>query len=80
MSALQSASSPPARERKRDAMSSWLGNQVHEMDALYLGLARTIYIRCIYGTFGRELPNIQSFTVNIYGSGQPYLYPPVNSC
>jgi len=31
--------------------------------AVYVGLARTIYIRCIYGIFGRE---ITKFTV-IYG-------------
>jgi len=31
--------------------------------ALYVGLARTIYIRCIYGIFGRE---ITKYTV-IYG-------------
>jgi len=30
---------------------------------VYLGLARTIYIRCIYGNFGRE---ITKYTV-IYG-------------
>ena len=34
-----------------------------------VGLARTIYIRCIYGVFGRE---ITKYTVYIYGSGQPY--------
>jgi hypothetical protein len=39
----------------------------------YVGLARTIYIRCIYGSFGRA-PNIRSYTVYIYGSGQPYWY------
>jgi len=38
-----------------------------------LGLARTIYIRCIYGVFGRKInKNIRSYTVYIYGSGQPY--------
>jgi len=35
----------------------------------HLGLARTIYIRCIYGIFRRE---ITKYTVCIYGSGQPY--------
>jgi hypothetical protein len=29
------------------------------------------YIRCIYGIFGK-LPYIRSYTVYIYGSGQPY--------
>ena len=41
----------------------------------YVGLARTIYIRCIYGIFGRE--NTQStviYGVYIYGPGQPYAY------
>ena len=37
-----------------------------------LGLARTIYIRCIHGVFGRE---IIKYTVYIYGSGQPYKCP-----
>ena len=31
-----------------------------------VGLARTIFIRCIYGTFGRESSNIRSYTVYIY--------------
>jgi len=35
-----------------------------------LGLARTIYIRCIYSVFGR---GITKYTVYIYGSGQPYI-------
>jgi hypothetical protein len=37
---------------------------------LHIGLARTIYIRCMYGVLGR---NINKYTV-IYGSGEPYLY------
>jgi hypothetical protein len=37
----------------------------------YIGLARTIYIRCIYGTFAGKLQNIQSYTVYTYGSGRP---------
>ena len=37
-----------------------------------IGLARTLYIRCIYGIFGREITNIRSYTVHIYGFGQPY--------
>jgi len=43
------------------------------MNRIYVQLARTIYmvyIRCIFGTFGRE---IAKCTV-IYGSGQPYIY------
>ena len=39
-----------------------------------VGLARTIYIQFIYGIFGRESPNIRSYTVYIYGSGKPYAY------
>jgi hypothetical protein len=35
----------------------------HTVHTLYLGLARTIYMRCIYGIFGRE---ITKYTV-IYG-------------
>jgi len=31
-----------------------------------------IYIRYSCGVFGKTPPNIQSFTVHIYGSGQPY--------
>jgi len=49
----------------------------------YIGLARTIHIRCIYGIFGREITKytvIYAYTVymwfwptlTIYGSGQPY--------
>jgi len=30
-----------------------------------------IYIRCIYGIFGRE---ITIYMVYIYGSGQPYVF------
>jgi len=41
----------------------------------YLGLARTIYI---YGVFtvilAGKSPKIRSYTVYIYGSGQPYTY------
>jgi hypothetical protein len=42
---------------------------------LYIRMAKTIYIRCIYGKLGRE---ITKYTV-IYGacthgSGQPYAY------
>ena len=33
----------------------------------FVGLARTVYIQCIYGIFGR---GIIKYTVNIYGSGQ----------
>ena len=34
----------------------------------YIGLARTIYMRCIYRIFGRESPNIRSYTVYVCGS------------
>ena len=38
----------------------------------YLGLARTIYIRCIYGIFCREITEYTViYGVYIYGSGQP---------
>ena len=40
-----------------------------------VGLARNIYIRCIYGISGRKITiykYIRSCTVYIYGSGQPY--------
>jgi|AntDeeMetagen134_2_1112570.scaffolds.fasta_scaffold38457_1 hypothetical protein len=35
---------------------------------LHEGLAKTIYIRCLYGVFGRE---ITKYTVYKYGFGQP---------
>jgi len=38
----------------------------------WLGLARTMYIRCIYGILAEKSPNIRSYTVYINGSGQPY--------
>ena len=42
---------------------------------VYIELARTIYIRYIYVIFGREITKntakIRSYTVYIYGSGQP---------
>ena len=42
---------------------------------LYVGLARTVYIRCVYITSGRETTKyIRSYTVYINGSGQPYIY------
>ena len=40
---------------------------------MYNGLARTIYIRCIYGIFGREITEYMVIRC-IYGSGQPYVY------
>jgi len=49
-----------------------------ELGTVLLGLARTIYIRCIYGIFAVFLtgtsPNIRSYTVYIYGSGQPQVF------
>ena len=38
---------------------------------LLLGLARTIYIRCVYGNLAGKSPYIRSYTVYINGSGQP---------
>jgi len=38
---------------------------------IYVGLARTIYLQCKYGNFGRE---ITKYTVHIYSSGKPYIY------
>ena len=36
------------------------------------GLVRTIYIRCVYGVFGREITEYTViYAVHIYGSGQP---------
>jgi len=37
----------------------------------FIGLARTIIIRSIHGLFGRESPNIRSYTAYIYSSDQP---------
>jgi hypothetical protein len=37
-----------------------------------VGLARTIYIRCIYGILGREIIKYTViYGIYIYGSGQP---------
>ena len=44
-----------------------------DIDRAIIGLARTIYIRFIYTMFlAGKTPNIRSYTVFIYGSGQPY--------
>ena len=44
-----------------------------DIDRAIIGLARTIYIRFIYTMFlAGKTPNIRSYTVYIYGSGQPY--------
>jgi len=41
----------------------------------HLGLARTIYIYGVYTVFlAGKSPNIRSYTVHIYGSGQPYTH------
>jgi len=41
----------------------------------YLGLARAIYIDGVYTVFLAGIsPRIRSYTVNIYGSGQPCAY------
>ena len=39
---------------------------------IYIYIYIYINIRCIHGIFGRESPNIWSYTEYIYGSGQPY--------
>ena len=44
-------------------------------NTVYIELARTIYIyiRCIYGKFGREITQCMvMYGVYVYGSGQPY--------
>jgi len=47
----------------------------HPTQSTYIELARTIYIYGVYtvNLAGRS-PNIRSYTVHIYGSGQPYTY------
>jgi len=41
---------------------------------IYVGLARTLYIRCLYGIFGREITkNTVIYGVYMYASGQPYI-------
>jgi hypothetical protein len=47
------------------------------VNRIYLGLARTIYIRCIYGNFGRENTK---YTViyGVYIRFWPTLYIPIN--
>ena len=43
---------------------------------IWLGLARIIYIRCIYGIYGRELTKYTViYNEFIYGSGQPRPWP-----
>jgi hypothetical protein len=46
------------------------GSDIHLLRS-FVGLAKTIYMRCIYGILGRE---IIKYTVYIYGSGQPYSF------
>jgi len=36
------------------------------MQCKHLGLARTIYMRCIYDILAGESPNIRSYTMYIY--------------
>ena len=58
-------------------MDSWVLNTRHEQQLqsvyVWIGLARAVYIRCLYGNIGRE---ITKYTV-IYGIyirfGQPYI-------
>jgi len=55
----------------------WVRKHVYSgVNDVYIGLARTIYIRCICGTLGRDSTK---YTVYIYGSGQPYVYSDVNA-
>jgi hypothetical protein len=45
--------------------------------AAFVGLARTIYIYGVYTVIlAGESPNIRSYTVCIYGFGQPYAFGP----
>jgi hypothetical protein len=39
-----------------------------------------IYIRCVYGIFGRDFTKYTVFTAFMYGSGQPYMYTIHNAC
>ena len=48
---------------------------------IFIGLARTIYVQCIYGVFlAAKSPNIRSYTVYINGSGQPYTFRRAQIC
>jgi hypothetical protein len=50
-------------------LPAWVGSQ----QGTFLGLARTIHIRCMYGISGREITKYTViYTVYIYGSGQPF--------
>ena len=65
-----------AHEMSRSRSSHWYKAEIctrtHTYNIyIYIGLTRTIYIRCIYGIFGR---NFTKYTVYKYGSGQPYIY------
>jgi hypothetical protein len=45
------------------------------LENLHIGLARIIYIRCMYGVFGREMTKYTViYGVYIHDSGQPYLH------
>jgi len=50
----------------------WIYRQRREV---YIGLARTIYIRCLYCIFGREITNYTVIYrhINMYGSGQLFI-------
>jgi len=41
---------------------------------IYVRLARTLYIRCIYGIFSRKITRYTVIYGIMYGSGQPYIY------
>jgi len=58
----------------RGQVMRFLLRQTIKPDA-WLGLARTIYIRFMYGIFGREITEYTViYSVYIYGSGQPYAW------
>jgi hypothetical protein len=49
---------------------------------VHIGLARTIYMRCVYGIFGREITKytvICGVHLYTYGFGQPYAHPHVHA-
>jgi len=46
------------------------------LNGKYLRFLRTMYIRCIYGNFGRDFINIRSYYGVDKNSGQPYLCRP----
>jgi hypothetical protein len=47
-------------------------SRVSSLDPAWVGLAITMYTRCLYGIFGRDFITIQPYRAYIYRSGQPY--------